>query len=112
MNKTEINKQYLSPLLEEGAGGRLLYEDNHIIAVNKSSSEIVQADKTWDQTLSRTTKAYIKEKNNKKQKIVPKIILSLEFATMIDNWLFKWNPQKTFVPVFTMMQRKNLWNTV
>ena len=43
----------------------ILYEDNHIIAVNKSSSEIVQGDKTGDQPLSETIKAYIKEKYNK-----------------------------------------------
>ncbi|NDV47527.1 RNA pseudouridine synthase [Paludibacter sp. 221] len=43
----------------------VLYEDNHIIAVNKSSSEIVQGDKTGDTPLSETVKAYIKEKYNK-----------------------------------------------
>lgn len=43
----------------------ILYEDNHIIAVNKSNSEIVQADKTGDETLADKVKAYIKEKYNK-----------------------------------------------
>ena len=43
----------------------ILYEDNHIIAVNKSSSEIVQGDKTGDQPLSEALKAYLKEKYNK-----------------------------------------------
>ncbi|HEY5592951.1 MAG TPA: RluA family pseudouridine synthase [Paludibacter sp.] len=43
----------------------VLYEDNHIIAVNKNSSEIVQGDKTGDQPLSETIKAYLKEKYNK-----------------------------------------------
>ena len=43
----------------------ILYEDNHIIAVNKNSSEIVQGDKTGDTPLSETLKAYIKEKHNK-----------------------------------------------
>lgn len=40
----------------------VLYEDNHIIAVNKTCSEIVQGDKTGDTPLSETVKAYIKEK--------------------------------------------------
>jgi len=40
----------------------ILYEDNHIIAVNKSNSEIVQGDKTGDTPLSDLLKAYIKEK--------------------------------------------------
>lgn len=39
----------------------VLYEDNHIIAVNKTCSEIVQGDKTGDKPLSETVKAYIKE---------------------------------------------------
>ncbi len=43
----------------------VLYEDNHIIAVNKSSSEIVQGDKTGDEPLSETIKKYLKEKYNK-----------------------------------------------
>ena len=43
----------------------VLYEDNHIIAVNKTCSEIVQGDKTGDAPLSETVKAYIKEKYNK-----------------------------------------------
>ena len=43
----------------------ILYEDNHIIAVNKKAGEIVQADKTGDKTLLDDVKAYIKEKYNK-----------------------------------------------
>lgn len=43
----------------------VLYEDNHIIAVNKTCSEIVQGDKTGDTPLSETVKAYIKEKYHK-----------------------------------------------
>lgn len=43
----------------------IIYEDNHIIAVNKSSSEIVQGDKTGDEPLSESVKRYIKEKYNK-----------------------------------------------
>ncbi len=47
----------------------VLYEDNHIIAVNKSSSEIVQGDKTGDQPLSETIKLYLKEKYNKPREV-------------------------------------------
>ena len=43
----------------------ILYEDNHIIIVNKSSGEIVQGDKTGDTPLVETVRAYIKEKYNK-----------------------------------------------
>jgi len=43
----------------------ILYEDNHIIAVNKTCSEIVQGDKTGDEPLSETIKKYLKVKYNK-----------------------------------------------
>lgn len=43
----------------------ILYEDNHIIAINKKTSDIVQADKSGDVPLSEEVKAYIKEKYNK-----------------------------------------------
>jgi 23S rRNA pseudouridine1911/1915/1917 synthase len=43
----------------------ILYEDNHIIAVNKQVSDIVQGDKTGDEPLADKVKAYIKEKYNK-----------------------------------------------
>lgn len=44
---------------------QVVYEDNHIIVVNKESGEIVQGDKTGDTPLSETVKAYIKEKYQK-----------------------------------------------
>ena len=40
----------------------VIYEDNHIIVVNKAASEIVQGDKTGDTPLSETVKQYLKEK--------------------------------------------------
>ena len=43
----------------------VLYEDNHIIIVNKRAGEIVQGDKTGDIPISETVKAYIKEKYQK-----------------------------------------------
>lgn len=43
----------------------VIYEDNHLIVVNKSASEIVQGDKTGDTPLSETVKQYLKEKYNK-----------------------------------------------
>lgn len=41
---------------------QILYEDNHIIAVNKQPSEIVQGDKTGDTPMSESIKKYLKEK--------------------------------------------------
>ena len=43
----------------------VLYEDNHIIAINKRPGDIVQGDKTGDTPLSEIVKLYIKKKYNK-----------------------------------------------
>ncbi|MFP4023721.1 MAG: RluA family pseudouridine synthase [Thiohalospira sp.] len=43
----------------------VLYEDNHIIAVNKRVSDIVQGDKTGDEPLSEKVKSYIRNKYHK-----------------------------------------------
>ena len=46
----------------------ILFEDNHLIAVNKKSGDIVQGDKTGDTPLSDFVKSYIKKKYNKHQR--------------------------------------------
>ena len=43
----------------------VLYEDNHLIAVKKLAGEIIQSDKTGDETLAEKVKAYIKRKYKK-----------------------------------------------
>jgi 23S rRNA pseudouridine1911/1915/1917 synthase len=43
----------------------VLYEDNHLIVVNKASGEIVQGDKTGDSPLSDTVKEWLKDKYDK-----------------------------------------------
>ncbi|MCP4522445.1 MAG: RluA family pseudouridine synthase [Cytophagales bacterium] len=49
----------------EGMPFQVVYEDNHLIVVNKESGVLVQGDKTGDTTLSDYVKAYINEKYNK-----------------------------------------------
>ena len=44
---------------------KIIYEDNHIIAINKLFSEIVQGDITGDVSLDKMVKKYLKEKYNK-----------------------------------------------
>jgi len=44
---------------------RILYEDNHLIIVNKLPGELVQGDETGDVTLADSVKAYLKEKYSK-----------------------------------------------
>ena len=43
----------------------VLYEDNHVIGINKRVGDIVQGDKTGDISLSEHLKAYLKKKYNK-----------------------------------------------
>ncbi|MCF6333353.1 MAG: RNA pseudouridine synthase [Draconibacterium sp.] len=44
---------------------KVVYEDNHIIAVNKACGEMVQGDKTGDDTLLDIVKLYLKKKYDK-----------------------------------------------
>lgn len=44
---------------------RILFEDNHFLIFNKRSGEIVQGDKTGDEPLSETLKAFIAQRDGK-----------------------------------------------
>ncbi len=48
-----------------GQSIRVLYEDNHLIAVNKMPADIVQADRTGDPTLADAVRDYIRRKHAK-----------------------------------------------
>ena len=45
--------------------GRILYEDNHLLVVNKKAGEIVQGDKTGDECLAETLKAFVAQRDSK-----------------------------------------------
>ena len=45
--------------------GRILFEDNHLIIINKLAGEIVQGDKTGDIPLVEEVRQYLKERYNK-----------------------------------------------
>jgi 23S rRNA pseudouridine1911/1915/1917 synthase len=57
---------------------RILYEDNHLIIINKQPSEIVQGDKTGDNPLSEIIKAYLKEKYHKPGKVYLGVVHRLD----------------------------------
>ena len=44
---------------------RILLEDNHLLIFNKKTGEIVQGDKTGDEPLSETLKAFIAQRDSK-----------------------------------------------
>ena len=60
---------------------KVLYEDNHLIVVNKMPGEIVQGDKTGDQTLAEDVKAYIKKKYSKPGDVFLGIVHRLDRPT-------------------------------
>ncbi len=60
---------------------QVLYEDNHLIVVNKRIGDIVQGDKTGDKPLSEVVKEYIKEKYNKPGAVYLGVIHRLDRPT-------------------------------
>ncbi|MGM5471127.1 RluA family pseudouridine synthase [Flavobacteriaceae bacterium LMO-SS05] len=60
---------------------QLLYEDNHLIIVNKRAGDIVQGDKTGDQPLSEVVKDFIKEKYNKPGNVYLGVVHRLDRPT-------------------------------
>lgn len=60
---------------------QVLYEDNHIIVVNKRVGDIVQGDKTGDQPLSDVVKEYIKDKYNKPGEVYLGVVHRLDRPT-------------------------------
>nr|WP_299388629.1 RNA pseudouridine synthase [Allomuricauda sp.] len=59
----------------------VLYEDNHLIAVNKRSGDIVQGDKTGDTPLSDVVKQYLKTKYNKPGNVYLGVVHRLDRPT-------------------------------
>ncbi|MFA5651571.1 MAG: pseudouridine synthase, partial [Proteiniphilum sp.] len=59
----------------------VLYEDNHVIIVNKAAGEIVQGDKTGDKPLSDIVKEYLRVKYNKPGSVFCGVIHRLDRPT-------------------------------
>lgn len=60
---------------------QVLFEDNHIIIVNKRSGDITQGDKTGDKPLSDVVKEYVKEKYNKAGNVFLGVVHRLDRPT-------------------------------
>ena len=60
---------------------RILYEDNHVIVVNKMPSELTQGDKTGDATLPDLIKTYLKEKYQKPGNVFLGVVHRLDRPT-------------------------------
>lgn len=59
------NYREMSPEEYRDINDRILYEDNHLLIFNKRTGEIVQGDKTGDEPLSETLKAFIAQRDGK-----------------------------------------------
>jgi len=60
---------------------QILYEDNHLIVINKRAGDLVQGDKTGDAPLSDILKAYIQEKYNKPGQVFLGVVHRLDRPT-------------------------------
>ncbi len=60
---------------------QVLYEDNHLIVINKRVGDIVQGDKTGDTPLSDVVKQYLKEKYNKPGNVYLGVVHRLDRPT-------------------------------
>ncbi len=101
---------------------KILYEDNHLIIVNKSCGDIVQGDKTGDKTLADTVKEYIKKKYEKKGEVFLGITHRLDRPTSgivifartskalsrINKMFVQGDIQKTYFAVVDNLPPKNI----
>ncbi|WP_134199178.1 RluA family pseudouridine synthase [Meridianimaribacter flavus] len=71
----------LEKILSNKSNLQVLYEDNHIIVVNKRAGDIVQGDKTGDKPLSDVVKSYIKDKYNKPGNVYLGVVHRLDRPT-------------------------------
>lgn len=60
---------------------RILFEDNHLLVVNKLPSEIVQGDKTGDEPLPERIKSFLKEKYQKPGNVFCGVVHRLDRPT-------------------------------
>ncbi|SDB42541.1 23S rRNA pseudouridine1911/1915/1917 synthase [Flavobacteriaceae bacterium MAR_2010_188] len=71
----------MSKILSDKNNLQVLFEDNHIIVVNKRVGDIVQGDKTGDKPLSEVVKSYLKNKYNKPGNVYLGVVHRLDRPT-------------------------------
>lgn len=76
-----IQKPNISKVVSNKNNLQILFEDNHIIIVNKRAGDIIQGDKTGDKPLSEVVKEYIKDKYNKPGNVYLGVVHRLDRPT-------------------------------
>jgi 23S rRNA pseudouridine1911/1915/1917 synthase len=71
----------VSKILSDKSNLQVLFEDNHIIVVNKRAGDIVQGDKTGDKPLSEVVKDYLSDKYNKPGNVYLGVVHRLDRPT-------------------------------
>lgn len=71
----------MSKILSDKSNLQVLFEDNHIIVVNKRAGDIVQGDKTGDKPLSEVVKDYLSDKYNKPGNVYLGVVHRLDRPT-------------------------------
>ena len=71
----------MSKIISNKSNLQILFEDNHIIIINKRAGDIVQGDKTGDNPLSEVVKEYIKVKYNKPGSVFLGVVHRLDRPT-------------------------------
>lgn len=71
----------MSKIISSKDNLQILFEDNHLIVINKRVGDIVQGDKTGDKPLSEVVKDYIKEKYNKPGNVYLGVVHRLDRPT-------------------------------
>ena len=75
------NPQVSMKILSDKNNLNVLYEDNHLIVINKRPGDIVQGDKTGDKPLSEVVKEYLKEKYQKPGNVYLGVVHRLDRPT-------------------------------
>lgn len=71
----------MSKIFSNKTNLQILFEDNHIIVINKRAGDIVQGDKTGDKPLSEVVKSYIKDTYNKPGNVYLGVVHRLDRPT-------------------------------
>ena len=87
----------------------ILFEDNHIIVLNKAAGDLVQGDKTGDEPLSEQLKRYLAEKYNKPGNVFVGVVHRLDRP--VSGCVIFARTTKALTRLNTMLQNREIEKT-